>query len=149
MDKSIKWWLFFCIIVLFTFISWYFNIFALLYVSDITMLSWFIILLTYVYSITIGYKIHTQSKDQLQIINYDVEWYVSEMVISMGMVGTVVGFIYMLSLSFTTLDINEISSLQSALGDMALGMGTALWTTLIGLICSILLKVQLIIAGDS
>lgn len=149
MDKCIKWWLFFCIIVLFTFISWYFNIFALLYVSDITMLSWFIILLTYVYSITIGYKIHTRGKDQLQIINYDVEWYVSEMVISMGMVGTVVGFIYMLSLSFTTLDINEISSLQSALGDMALGMGTALWTTLIGLICSILLKVQLIIAGDS
>jgi flagellar motor component MotA len=72
------------------------------------------------------------------------EWYMSEMLLSLGMVGTVIGFIYMLSTMFTDINVQDINSVQYALGQMATGMGTALWTTLTGLICSILLKLQLV-----
>ena len=34
-------------------------------------------------------------------------------------------------------------ALQAALASMAVGMSTALYTTLIGLICSLIIKVQL------
>ena len=61
----------------------------------------------------------------------------------MGMVGTVIGFILAFS-NFTELDVTNIESMRLVLRTMATGIGTALWTTLIGLVCNTLLKLQLI-----
>jgi biopolymer transport protein ExbB/TolQ len=62
----------------------------------------------------------------------------------MGMIGTVIGFILMLGGSFESLNVADTGSVKTALTDMALGMSTALYTTLVGLVCSQLLKVQLV-----
>jgi flagellar motor component MotA len=51
----------------------------------------------------------------------------------------------MLNTAFTGLDVNDIQNIQEAISDMAIGMSTALVTTLVGLVCSTIIKVQMII----
>ena len=48
----------------------------------------------------------------------------------------------MLAGAFTGINIANVSSVQTALASMAVGMSTALYTTLTGLITSTILKVQ-------
>ena len=48
----------------------------------------------------------------------------------------------MLAGAFTGINIANVSSVQQALASMAVGMSTALYTTLTGLITSTILKVQ-------
>ena len=67
-------------------------------------------------------------------------------VISIGMIGTVIGFIYMLFAVFSNIDLTDSIKMMSSLSEMAEGMSTALLTTLTGLVSSMLLKLQLIIA---
>jgi len=50
----------------------------------------------------------------------------------------------MLGTAFSNIDVSNVSSLQQALASMAVGMSTALYTTLVGLIASIFLKSQLV-----
>ena len=64
------------------------------------------------------------------------------------MIGTVIGFIYMLYSVFGNLNIADTVAVQRSLGMMANGMGTALLTTLIGLISSVLIKSQLVMAEN-
>ena len=83
-----------------------------------------------------------------QKYGYDVEWFVSEMMISLGMIGTVIGFIYMLYSVFSSLNITDTLAVQQSLGKMAQGMGTALLTTLVGLVSSVLVKSQLVMVEN-
>lgn len=71
----------------------------------------------------------------------EIGWFSSEMCVNIGMIGTVSGFILML-VGFSTLDVSDVTSVQDLLSSMSGGMSTALYTTLIGLICSQLLKIQ-------
>ena len=73
----------------------------------------------------------------------DVGWFVSESCLALGMIGTVIGFLLMLGTAFSDLDVTSSEALQAALASMAVGMSTALYTTLIGLVCSLIIKVQL------
>jgi flagellar motor component MotA len=69
--------------------------------------------------------------------------------ITLGMIGTVAGFLIMLNTAFSGLDVNDIRNVQEAISDMAIGMSTALVTTLVGLICSTLIKVQILVYENS
>jgi flagellar motor component MotA len=69
-------------------------------------------------------------------------WFVSDMLLTLGMIGTVAGFIYMLSSSFSDLNPQNATGMQGALIKMSKGMSTALYTTAAGLVCSMLLKLQ-------
>jgi biopolymer transport protein ExbB/TolQ len=60
------------------------------------------------------------------------------------MVGTVTGFLFMLGTAFENIDVTNTRTLQDALAAMARGMSTALYTTLIGLMSSLIIKVQLV-----
>ena len=64
------------------------------------------------------------------------------------MIGTVVGFIFMLYSVFGNINLDDTSLIKSSLSTMAQGMGTALLTTLIGLTTSVLLKCQLILINE-
>ena len=57
------------------------------------------------------------------------------------MIGTVIGFIMMLS-GFATVDISNAKTIQDLVKALGVGMSTALYTTLVGLVCSICLKIQ-------
>ena len=96
----------------------------------------------------IGYKIWNSAIKKIKDYNYETEWFMSEILISLGMIGTVIGFIFMLHSVFGNLNISDTVAVQQSLGSMAKGMGTALLTTLVGLISSVLIKSQLIMVEN-
>ena len=144
MIHVLKWWLLACLTMLGIGICVYFNLHINLYESDITKISYLIIIVFVCTSIWIGNK--TYLVDRLEDYNQraDVGWFVAESCLALGMVGTVTGFLIMLGTAFSNIDVSNAATLQQALSDMAIGMSTALYTTLIGLVCSLIIKVQLV-----
>ena len=72
---------------------------------------------------------------------HDFGWFVADLLLSLGLLGTVVGFILMLG-PIATLDAADQGAIRAALASMGGGMAVALYTTLTGLIGGMLLKVQ-------
>ena len=144
--KLLKWWLIFCLTILGFGTLYHFNVHSLLYYADVTKLSFLIILIFMFTSIWIGrktYDLETTSANCLDD-TIDVGWFVAESCLALGMVGTVTGFLYMLGTAFENIDITNATTLQDALASMARGMSTALYTTLTGLIASLVIKLQLV-----
>ena len=140
----LKWWLIICLTMLGIGICVYFDLHINLYESDMTKISFLILLIFACTSIWVGNK--TYLVDRMQDYNQkaDVGWFVAESCLALGMVGTVTGFLIMLGTAFANVDVTNSTTLQQALSDMATGMSTALWTTLVGLVCSLIIKVQLV-----
>ena len=144
MKSVLKWWLIFCLIVLGIGTCFYFDVHKSLYESDITRLSYLIISIFLCTSIWIGTKTYKVGILQDYEQKSDVGWFISESCLALGMVGTVTGFLIMLGTAFENVDVTNSATLQQALADMATGMSTALWTTLVGLVSSLIIKVQLV-----
>jgi len=144
MKSILKWWLIFCLTLLGMCTCVYFNIHKDLYAADVTRLSFLIISIFTCTSIWIGMKTYKVGIQQDYNQQSDVGWFVSESCLALGMVGTVTGFLIMLGTAFANVDVTNATTLQQALSDMATGMSTALWTTLVGLVCSLIIKVQLV-----
>jgi len=144
MKSLLKWWLIFCLTLLGLCACVYFNIHKDLYAADVTRLSFLIISIFICTSVWIGTKTYKVGIQQDYDQKSDVGWFVSESCLALGMVGTVTGFLIMLGTAFENVDVTNAATLQQALSDMATGMSTALWTTLVGLVCSLIIKVQLV-----
>ena len=144
MKSLLKWWLVFCLTLLGMCACVYFNIHKDLYAADVTRLSFLIISIFICTSIWIGTKTYKIGIHQDYNQKSDVGWFISESCLALGMVGTVTGFLIMLGTAFANVDVTNAATLQQALSDMATGMSTALWTTLVGLVCSLIIKVQLV-----
>ena len=144
MKSLLKWWLIFCLTLLGLCTCVYFNIHKDLYAADVTRLSYLIISIFICTSVWIGTKTYKIGIHQDYNQKSDVGWFISESCLALGMVGTVTGFLIMLGTAFANVDVTNAATLQQALSDMAIGMSTALWTTLVGLVCSLIIKVQLV-----
>ena len=144
MKSLLKWWLIFCLTLLGLCTCVYFNIHKDLYAADVTRLSFLIISIFICTSVWIGTKTYKIGIHQDYNQKSDVGWFISESCLALGMVGTVTGFLIMLGTAFANVDVTNAATLQQALSDMATGMSTALWTTLVGLVSSLIIKVQLV-----
>ena len=142
--KLLKWWLIFCLILIGFGASYHFNLHTLLYHADVTKHSFLIIVIFIFTSVWIGRKTYDLETSTGIDDKIDVGWFIAETCLALGMVGTVTGFLYMLGSAFENIDISNTQTLQDALASMAKGMSTALYTTLIGLISSIIIKIQLV-----
>ncbi len=145
MKALLRWWLIFCLSILAGGIAVYFNLHVDLYHADQTKISFLILIVFILTSFWIGWKTKL-TKETVQDIS--IGWFVAEACLALGMIGTVTGFLLMLSGAFADIDLSNTSTIQSSLTKMALGMSTALYTTLIGLICSLALKIQLVNVED-
>jgi hypothetical protein len=67
--------------------------------------------------------------------------FASDTLMKLGLLGTIIGFIIMLA-PIAGLDASDKSMMKSSMGLMSDGMAVAMYTTLAGLVGSILLKVQ-------
>ena len=148
----LKWWLFISLTVIFSVFCFYSGVFHTIWNNDITKLSFIILSLFYIQSIVCGiqtwsvgfYKNNLSSftnDTAKKMIPLESGWFMSDLFLSIGMVGTVIGFISMLG-GFAELDVNNAQTVQDLIKELGLGMSTALYTTLVGLVCSILLKIQ-------
>jgi hypothetical protein len=90
---------------------------------------------------------NTVSKEVL-LKETNTVWFLSEIVMAIGMLGTVIGLIHMLAANFVG-DGANTDALQGILGNMWGSMGLALYVNAVGLAASIVLKLQVhFIAGD-
>jgi len=123
-----------------------------LYANDATKLSFVIASMFLGMSTWCGYKTWllsrfidrgNQDNHMLENVENTMEagWFTSDLCLTMGMAGTVIGFIMMLS-GFTKLDVSDVNTVQGLIKNLGVGMSTALYSTLTGLICSALLKIQ-------
>ena len=142
--KLLKWWLIFCLTLLGFGTLYHFNMHSQLYYADVTKLSFLIIIIFVFTSVWIGRKTYDLETTSVIDDKIDVGWFIAESCLALGMVGTVTGFLYMLGTAFENIDITDATTLQDALASMAKGMSTALYTTLTGLIASLIIKVQLV-----
>ena len=75
-------------------------------------------------------------------------YFISDLLLKLGLVGTVIGFILMLS-PIAEMESFESNNIRNLLTAMSSGMAVALFTTLTGLITSTLLKVQYFLADSA
>ena len=136
----LKWWFVFVVqTILIGIVAWLGGLQFLLD-NDKTFISLGIALIWLVNSLSIGFYIYRKQ------ITSDFQWFVADSCMSLGMIGTVVGFIFMLGSSFNEIDPSNMEVMKEVISEMAKGMSTALLTTLSGLLATLFLRVQLVIA---
>lgn len=113
--------------------QYFFGLAGLLLEADSTYLSFVIIAISLIATASMFFK------------QTDVHWFASDAVLSIGMVGTLFGFLLVLGQSFGDIDTSSIESMTQAISTLASGMSTALVTSLVGLVASLWLKMQLVI----
>jgi len=144
MSMFLRWWLLFCTSCAAMFTAYSFGFVEALVAKDITRLSFAILGVFFISSIFVGWITYKRNKGDDVTVGVNLGWFVTELLLALGMIGTVIGFILMLGGSFESLNVADTSSVKTALTDMAIGMSTALYTTLVGMVCSQILKVQLV-----
>lgn len=141
----LKWWLLFTIVVVGTIFAHYIELFKNLWEKDASYLGFTTIVIFYITSIICGIQLFKLGKnsDDLQCFERQEElgWFMSEICLNLGMLGTIIGFVMMLS-GFESLDITKTQTVQALLAELGRSMATALYTTLVGLLCGQLLKIQ-------
>ena len=138
----------FCTKFALTTVAYHFGFFQHLYREDTTRIGFFILGLLLLTTLWLGKKVYSFKNNWVggeeAIESVSPGWFLAETCLVLGLIGTVTGFILMLGTAFTELDVTNIVSVQGALVKMSLGMSTALYTTLVGLISSLAIKIQLV-----
>ena len=140
MKDFLYWWLIVCVVGASSYITHTMGWLVPLYTNDITYITFLITVVTILTTASLGYKFKMSNANSV-----DVEWFVSDVVLTLGMLGTIIGFMIMLQGTFSSIEFNDVHSIRLALSSMSQGLFTALNTTLLGLVSSIILKVQLIL----
>jgi hypothetical protein len=89
---------------------------------------------------------HARYGDQFFTKHLPLCWFSSELMLGLGMMGTLVGFLILLKSAFVggSLNLADAVATQKVLAGMGVGFATAGLTTLVGLACSLITKLQLI-----
>ncbi len=144
----LRWWFLFCTQIALGTVAYHFSFFHHLYREDTTRIGFIILGILILTSLWLGKKVYSLKNNQATpkeaINSFSSGWFIAESCLVLGLIGTVTGFILMLGTAFTELDVTNIQSVQNALIKMSLGMSTALYTTLVGLISSLIIKIQLV-----
>ena len=152
MDKVnsilLRWWFLVCTQAALGTVAYHFNFFHHLYREDTTRIGFIILGILVITTLWLGKKVYSLKSKWAGVdeaLNqFSSGWFIAETCLVLGLIGTVTGFILMLGTAFTELDVTNITSVQNALVKMSLGMSTALYTTLVGLISSLIIKIQLV-----
>jgi len=68
----------------------------------------------------------------------------SDFMTVLGLIGTVIGLIIIMGPAFADIDVSDPITIEMAIKIIGSGIGTALVTTLVGSVCSLLAKLQII-----
>lgn len=149
----LRWLLIFMLIALGSVIMYLAGFIERINAADVTKLSFVIYVIFMLFTLRVGsdaWKLskmgHASAKALLP--RQESAWFVSDMLLTIGMIGTVIGFIYMLGMSFGEIRMDNVETVRASLVRMGAGMSTALYTTAAGLICSLILKLQVFLLGQ-
>jgi len=146
MNTLVRWWaILWGMIFVFGFLAAK-NLFVVLWYADKSKVSFVTIFLFTIISLFIGYLTNTISRKQkIEHLKYlPACWFASDAMMGLGMIGTLIGFMLMLGTTMDSIDFNDVMTIKKAVIDMAAGISVAIVTTLTGLVCSLLIKLQLV-----
>lgn len=148
MIDFLRWWLMFCLMLVGAGILHKFGLFTDMFEADASKISFGILGIFATISGYVGYLTYRKWKNlpytEAQV---DVCHFAAAKLTTLGMIGTVIGFLMMLGLAFKGLNVEDTASVQAAITFMSLGMSTALITTLAGLIGGLLIETQLVLVN--
>ena len=134
----LRWWFMFTMMCVGIYFSYEAGLIQRFFEVDITHISSIIFSIFIVFSLIVGNDSRLVSKHGLLgsvCTRVKVGWFFSDVLMTLGMLGTVAGFILMLE--------GDITVAKAALAGMSKGMGVALYTTAAGMACGLVLKLQL------
>lgn len=147
----LRWLVIFCSVITTMGIMHFKGLFAALWLADISGLSFLTMGVFLLITSFIGVITHrlTNNEQGSAIFNENLKykdgcWYGSELLMAFGMMGTLIGFTVMLGPAITAIDPSNLTAAKTAIFSMAGGMSTAVLATLVGLVTSQLVKLQLI-----
>ena len=108
--------------------------------DDVTMITTALAILYIITTSLIGYVAYTKDYASKLV---DACWFLSEQMLALGMLGTVIGFIYLLSSGITSASVTDPTSLAGLLANMSVGLGIALYTNAVGILASLISKTLL------
>lgn len=152
--KFYQWWVSVLLIATIIFWFYYLGIVSKIYKIDETMLTSVIMIIFVVFNAVLGWIAYrlddpTYTNRAKLIKAADNCWFMSEQMLALGMLGTVIGLINMLNTGLVSSEIQNIENLQGMIMGMWKHMGLALYTNAVGLATSIVFKKQIqFIVGD-
>lgn len=142
--RSIKpfyiWWLTNLVVATGVFWAYYHGIVHKIWADDVTMITSALAVLYVITTGLIGYVAYTKDYASKLV---DACWFLSEQMLALGMLGTVIGFIYLLSSGITSASVTDPTSLATLLANMSVGLGIALYTNAVGILASLISKTLL------
>lgn len=144
MSTVLRWWMIFCISILSLVILYYTGFYEELKHKDVTHISFLIIAIFLITSSYLGKLSLDKDKGKPVDKGINAGYYIYDLLPILGLIGTVIGFIFMFGGSFADINMSDVETVKDALLAMAIGISTALYTTLVGMVCSEIIKLQLI-----
>lgn len=143
-NPFVRWWVTFSIMAVAVTTTLAAGLGSFIAASDRTCLSWLILAIFFSASALLGRKVQKRGEEaDVGVINYCIRTCTA-----LGFLGTIIGLIIMIVGAFANLDVANHESLRVALVAMASGIGTALVTTLVGLVCALLLEFQVAVVRE-
>lgn len=147
----IFWWVSILLVATGVFWANHFGLVEEIWRNDVTLITSAIAFVFILFNIALGWITFKSSNPSFLLANkksvnkfYDMGWFLSEIMMALGMFGTVIGLILMLSTSFVG---SDSSQMQGQLSEMWKHMGLALYTNAVGIVASIVLKLQVYYTG--
>jgi hypothetical protein len=121
-----------------------------IYAADKTFISWIVLVLFFSASCHLGCQIRGRQRYDYKISHEDfrVTDRAMETCTQLGFLGTVIGLALLITDTFANIDIANHATIKNAMTALASGVGVALTTTLVGLVCAIALNVQLAVVRE-
>lgn len=120
-------------------IAWRFGMYEQIIAIDNTKITILIITVHIIATILAGYATWKRTNVTTEFL-----WYTAETQLSLGMIGTLIGFIIMLNAAFGHIEAASLETIKTSIASIGSGMGIAIRATLLGLISGVLIKAQLI-----
>lgn len=145
----LRWWLVQSTTFLAALYCYYLGLFDMLWTMDISKISFIIIALYLLVSGLIGTMTRRATNDYETHRKF-IETYVpvceklASKMQDLGLIGTVIGFMVLLGPTFAGFNVSNAAETQKIIAVMAIGMSTALTTTLVGLVGAVLTRLQLL-----
>ena len=154
-ESFLKWWLLFTLIIVAAIFATHLGYIRVLWEKDASYLSLATLVIFFITSLRCGKyifqidKCKKADKESYQYFARKEEniWFISELCLNLGMLGTIIGFCLML-VGFENLDISNQQTVQGLLSELGKSMATALYTTLVGLMCGQIIKMQAFIMSQ-
>ena len=143
----LRWWILCCLMLLGIGGLFWTEFFTYLWDTDLSKLSFVILGMLGVCTVYIGNLTSKVSRGELNLASsteLKPLWFLSEVMIGLGLAGTLIGFFWVLTNSFSAIDVADIDAIKLAMKEIGGGVGTAVLTSLVGIVSSMLTKFQLV-----